>query len=254
MARLFHLDTGAGLAGGPPLVLVHGAGGTHAHWPAEVRALPGRRVIALDLPGHGRSAGPSPRTLAGFAESVIALLDALQIDAAVIGGHSMGGAIALTLALAAKARVAGLVLVGTGAKLRVAPIILQLASDEATRAAAGDAIADASFGSAASPALRRAFAEGLEANPPGLVHDDFAACDSFDVMARLFEIDAPTLIVCGEEDRLTPPKYSEHLQGAMSAPRARPRLTRVPNAGHAVMLEAPRVVAAAIEDFLATSS
>jgi pimeloyl-ACP methyl ester carboxylesterase len=246
---LFHLDTGAS-ASGPPVVLVHGAGGTHLHWPEEVRALPGRRVVTLDLPGHGRSAGPAPRTLAGFAESVVGLLDALAIDAAVIGGHSMGGAIALTLALDAKARVAGLVLVSTGAKLRVAPIILQLTNDPSTLRSAADAITESSFGSAASPAARRAFADGLAANPPGLVHDDFAACDSFDVMARLGEIHVPTLVVCGEEDRLTPPKYSEHLRSAISG--APTRLTRVPRAGHAVMLEAPRVVAGAIEDFLAT--
>ncbi len=245
---LFFLDTGIDGAEGPPLVLVHGAGGTHRHWPEEIRALAGRRVLALDLPGHGRSAGPAPRTLADLAQSVLGVLDALAIDAAVIAGHSMGGAIALTLALEAPARVAGLVLVGTGARLRVAPIVLQLTADPATLGAAADTITDASFGSGASAEVRRAFAESLRDNPPGVVHDDFAACHAFDVMARLGEVHAPTLVVCGNEDRLTPPKYSEHLHTAIAGSR----LTRVPGAGHAVMLEAPHAVAKAIEDFLAS--
>src|SRR5574337_242258 len=122
---LFHTDSGPSPAGGPLLVLVHGAGGTHRHWPEEVRALPGRRVIALDLPGHGGSPGPAPGTVAGLARSVLGLLDALGVPGAVVAGHSMGGAVALTLALEAPARVAGLCLVGTGARLRVSPAVLQ---------------------------------------------------------------------------------------------------------------------------------
>src|SRR5512138_3800323 len=96
-AGLFHADSGPAPAGGPPLVLVHGAGGSQRHWAEEVRALPGRRVIALDLPGHGRSPGPAPGTVAGLARSVLGLLDALGLETAVVAGHSMGGAVALTL-------------------------------------------------------------------------------------------------------------------------------------------------------------
>ncbi|HEY6106952.1 MAG TPA: alpha/beta fold hydrolase, partial [Anaeromyxobacteraceae bacterium] len=183
-AGLFHADTGPA-AGGPPLVLVHGAGGTNRHWPEEVRALPGRRVIALDLPGHGGSPGPAPDSVAGLARSVLGLLDALALERAAIAGHSMGGAVALTLALTAPARVAGLVLCGTGARLRVSPAVLQATADPAALARAADSMAQWSFGSLAGPALRREFAEGLLANAPGVVHRDFAACDAFDVMARL---------------------------------------------------------------------
>ena len=244
---LFYTDNGA-VAAGPPLVLVHGAGGTHLHWPEELRALSGRRVLTIDLPGHGRSPGPAPKTLAGFAGAVRGFLDALGIDAAVVGGHSMGGAIALTMALDAPVRVAGLVLVGTGAKLRVAPIILQLTADAAALTTAADTVTDACFGPHVTAAVRSAFAAGLIANAPGVVHDDFAACNTFDVMARLGELRMPALVVCGDEDRLTPPKYSAFLAGAIASAR----LVRVPAAGHAVMLEAPAVVAHAVEGFLET--
>lgn len=244
-AGMFHSDLGP--AGGPALLLLHGAGGTHRHWPEAMRALPGRRAIALDLPDHGASPGPAPAGVPGLARSVLGLLDALGLERAVIAGHSMGGAVALTLALEAPARVAGLCLVGTGARLRVSPAVLQAAADPAAMAAAADSVAAWSFGEAASEGLRREYVEGLLANAPGVVHGDFAACDAFDVMGRLGEIRAPALVICGSEDRLTPPRYSEFLRDRIAGAR----LEIVPGAGHMVMLEAPAEVARLVEGFLA---
>ncbi len=245
-AGLFHVDSGPGA--GPPLVLVHGAGGTHRHWPEAIRALPGRRVIALDLPGHGGSPGPAPASVAAYAGSVLGLLDALRLTSVAVAGHSMGGAVALTLALETPARVAGVCLVGTGARLRVSPAVLQATADPAALAGAADSVAAWSFGSASGEALRREFVEGLLANAPGVVHGDFAACDAFDVMGRLGEIRVPALVVCGDQDRLTPPKYSQFLRDRIAGAR----LEAVPGAGHMVMLEAPEAVARLVEGFLTT--
>ena len=108
-----------------PLVLIHGAGGSHLHWGVAVRTLPEGDVYALDLPGHGRSAGSGRTTVAQYASWVIRLLDALGIERAVMAGHSMGGAIAQTAALEFPEGVRGLVLVGTGSRLRVVPSILE---------------------------------------------------------------------------------------------------------------------------------
>ena len=248
VAGLFLADSGRQGAAGPPLVLVHGAGGTHRHWPEEIRALPGRRVLALDLPGHGGSPGPGLASMPAYARSVLALLDAVGVASAVVAGHSMGGAIALTLALEAPARLAGLVLVGTGARLRVSSAILQVTADPAALAAAADSMADGSLGSLASQALRRELAEGMRAVAPGVTHGDFTACDAFDVMARLGEIRGPALVICGTEDRLTPPKYSQYLRDHIAGAR----LLMVPGAGHMVMLEAPGRVAQELESFLAS--
>lgn len=231
---------------GPPLVLVHGAGGTRRHWPEEVRTLPGKRVLALDLPGHGDSPGPSLTSVPAYARTVLGALDALEIPSAVLAGHSLGGAIALTAALGAPSRVAGLVLVGTGARLRVSPAILQTMANPAALAAGAATLCDFAFGPGAGAALRSEFTQGFLALAPGVAHGDFVACDSFEVMARLGEIRAPTLVLCGAGDRLTPPKYSEFLRDRIAGAR----LEIVPGAGHMVQLEAPARVAGSVAAFL----
>jgi pimeloyl-ACP methyl ester carboxylesterase len=180
--------------------------------------------------------------MADHARDLLALLDVLELDRAVMVGHSMCGAIALTLALDAPDRVAGLGLVGTGARLRVSPSILQATADPEAFAAAAEGMADWFFGPSASPALRSEFAGGLRGLPAAVVHGDFLACDAFDVRERLGEIRMPTAVVCGDADRSTPPRYSEFLQAHIAGAR----LTLIPGAGHMVALEAPAATVAAL--------
>jgi pimeloyl-ACP methyl ester carboxylesterase len=237
-------------AAGAPLVLVHGSGGSGAQWPQALRRLPGRRVLALDLPGHGASPPPPERSVADLARRVLSLLDALSVPRAVVAGHSLGGAVALETALAAPERVAGLVLVGTGARLRVTPAILEAAADPARSGEVARAVAAVSFGPAAPPALAAAYAAEIAACPPGGVHADLAACDAFDVMERLGVLSAPTLVISGGEDRLTPPRYAAFLaSGIRSA-----RLATVPGAGHMLLSEAPGPLVLEVAGFLASVS
>jgi pimeloyl-ACP methyl ester carboxylesterase len=233
-------------ARGAPLVLVHGAGGTHLNWPDALRALPGRRVLAVDLPGHGQAPPPGRRSVPDYASAVRGMLDALGVARAVVAGHSMGGAIALTLALDAPERVAGLVLVGTGARLRVAPAVLEAAADPARAGEVAAMVAAASFGSGAGDDARAGYAREIAAQPPGVLHGDLSGCDVFDVMARLDDVRAPALVVVGTEDRLTPPKYAALLRSRLPG-RA---LLEVPGAGHMVAREAPDAVTAAVAAFL----
>jgi len=244
VAGLFHIDWSPPDQRGSPLVLVHGAGGSHGHWPREAQALPGRRVISVDLPGHGGSPGPARRAVADYARDLLGLLDALGLARAVLVGHSMGGAIALTLALDWPARVAGLGLVGTGARLRVAPDILQATADPAAWAAAVEGMADWSFGPGASPALRSAFTGEMRRVPAAVVHGDFLACDAFDVRDRLGEIRMPTAVVCGDADRLTPPRFAEFLRDRIAGAT----LALIPGAGHMVALEFPAPTVAALAE------
>jgi pimeloyl-ACP methyl ester carboxylesterase len=231
---------------GPPLLLVHGAGGTHLHWPEPLRQLPGRRVLAVDLPGHGQAPPPGERTIPGYARALLGLLDALAIPRAVVAGHSMGGAIALTLAIEAPDRVAGLLLVGTGARLRVAPAILEASGDPARSAEVAGMMAASSFGPGAAPDLRAAHAREVAAQPAGILHGDFTACDAFDAMDRLDRIRAPAFVVVGSEDRFTPPKYAAFLRERLPGKGS----LVVPGAGHMVASEAPGEVTGAAAAFL----
>ena len=115
-----------------PVILIHGAGGTHLHWPAQIRRLPGNRVYTLDLPGHGKSEGRGNQTIKSYCDSIIRWMEHIHIFRGVIVGHSMGGAIAINMALNHPEHVVALGLVGSGARLRVAPVILENSSSPTT--------------------------------------------------------------------------------------------------------------------------
>jgi len=243
--RIFYIHRAPAATHLPPVVLIHGAGGIHRHWLPEVQGVGAvTRAWALDLPGHGRSEGRGRDTIAGYVEVIRGLLDALSLDRAIIGGHSMGGAIAQMFALSCPDRCAGLILTATGARLRVLPAILDgLLSDfEATVGLVGEY----AYGPDTPPELLRLARQEMLRNDPQVFHDDFLACDNFDVMDHLGEITAPTLILCGTADRLTPPRYSQYLRERIAGSS----LTFIEGAGHMVMLERPAEMNQAITRFL----
>ncbi|MGD1995729.1 MAG: alpha/beta fold hydrolase [Anaerolineae bacterium] len=228
---------------GAATILIHGAGGNHLHWPGSLRRWPKATVYALDLPGHGRSEGNGRERIDDYAADVVDFAEAVGLERAVLVGHSMGGAIAQTIALAAPDLVQGLVLMGTGAKLGVAPAILEgLERDfEGTT----ELIARWAWGPAANPTLVAQGQEMMLETGPRVVLGDFVACDRFDVRDRVDGIAAPTLVLTGSEDRMTPPRFGEWL--ANQIPGA--RFSLLEGAGHMLMLERPRWVTEAVEDF-----
>jgi pimeloyl-ACP methyl ester carboxylesterase len=229
---------------GPPVVLVHGAGGTHQHWLYQVRDLPHSPTYALDLPGHGRSEGQGRDTIAAYGDWLVAFLDAIGENQAVLVGHSMGGAIVLDVALRHAGRVAGLGLVATGARLRVAPAILDGIHHDPE--AAVRLICECAFGPDTSPEMVRMGRRQMGSISPEVLHGDFAACDAFNAMDRLGEIAVPVFVLCGSQDHLTPSKYSVYLRDQI----ARSVLNLVEGAGHMVMVERPESVVEALSSFL----
>jgi pimeloyl-ACP methyl ester carboxylesterase len=236
---------------GPLLVLVHGAGGSADLWLHQLDDLAdAARVVAPDLPGHGpgqgRRGGPGTPSVPGYAEWLEGFLAALDAESVVLVGHSMGGAIAQSFALARPERLAGLVLMATGARLRVLPRIVELLRQ---RPREGQSlIRDLSFGPGAPPECTDLVDRVLRERAPLVTLADYLVCDRFDVRDQLAGIRTPTLVVAGTEDRLTPPKYGRFLAEAI--PKA--RLVEIPGAGHFPQLEAPAAVNAAIREFLAT--
>jgi pimeloyl-ACP methyl ester carboxylesterase len=227
------------------LLFIHGAGGTHRHWGEQIAGLGSVNRYAVDLPGHGRSDGEGRASIGGYAEVILRLIDALDLDKVSLVGHSMGGAISQYLALGHPARVDRLVLVGSGARLRVLPSLLEamLADFPSTV----EMMLSWAYSAESPPELLDLARQEWAENDPQVVHDDFAACDVFDVMGRLGEIRCPTLVLCGEDDKLTPLKYGHYLRD--NIPGA--TLTIIPRAGHMVMMEQPDQVNRAIEGFLA---
>ncbi|HEX2905951.1 MAG TPA: alpha/beta hydrolase [Phototrophicaceae bacterium] len=229
----------------PPLVLVHGAGGSHLDWPGELRRLPEAGVIVPDLPGHGKSPGAARHSINEYAADVVALLDALKIQRAIIAGHSMGGAIALTLALQHSARVLGLILIGTGAKLGVHPDVLNVQADKDK---AVEMIMDGYWGTAAEyDDYRRLSRDWLLTVDAEVLYRDYAACNAFDVRSQLDQIQTPALIIGATDDRMTPLKYSAYLHEQL--PNS--QLVTINGANHMLALQQPGAVAEAVKSWLA---
>lgn len=230
----------------PAMILIHGAGAHHLFWPPQIRRLAGQRTFALDLPGHGRSGGVGHHRIEDYVASVLDLMRGLGVNAAVWVGHSMGGAIALEAALRHPQRVLGLGLIGSGARLRVDPVMLRKSSEEATFSAALSMMGARSFSAATPPRLRELAMQRMSEMRSTVLHGDWMACDNFDVMDRLSTIDRPALIVCGVEDQMTPVGYSKYLQAHIPGSQ----LHIIPDAGHMVMLEQPDRTAQLLDRFL----
>lgn len=200
-------------------------------------------VYAMDLPGHGRSDLPGCSSISDYADIVAAFIEAIDVAKVILIGHSMGGAIVQSIGLRPPSRVEGLVLVASGARLRVAPEILEGVVREFERTA--DLIAELAWSENTPDRLKQLGKRMLLTCDPKTVYGDYVACNGFDLMIDLHEIRLPTLVICATEDRLTPLKYGRFL--AEQLPDG--RLETIEGAGHMVMLEQPVAVAAAIEKF-----
>ena len=229
----------------PAALFIHGAGGSHLSFPAALRQLRSISPILVDLPGHGASAGSGRSSIAGYALDIVALLDALAIDSAIVLGHSMGGAIAQWLALEHAERVSAIMLAGTGARLPVTPALISGIVEDPR--ATISKLARWMWTRQASPESKRQSADIMLATDPAVIQGDFIACDNFDVSRRLAEIAAPTLILAGEQDKMTPLSLSRDLSRGIKGSE----LAALANAGHMMLLEQPARSAEVIDAWLA---
>ncbi|GAB4493414.1 MAG: alpha/beta hydrolase [Anaerolineales bacterium] len=230
----------------PAVVLLHGAGGSHLYWPPEIRRLPGQRILAPDLPGHGKSDGIGRQSIAEYAQDVLDFLDALKIRKAVFVGHSMGGAIALALAIHHPSRTLGLGLVATAPRLRVSPLLMENCASPATFPLAVEAVVKWSFSPKADARLREMAQQRMAESRSSVFHGDFLACEAFDESGALGRIKVPTLILCGTEDKMTPLHFSEQMQRRIK----NSLLHKIDGAGHMLMLEEAAQTASLLQVFL----
>lgn len=234
----------------PGLLCVHGSGGSHEVWRAQLARLSDTRpVTALDLSGHGASTDidrePGPATLAAYADDVLAVAE--STGASILCGNSLGGAICLEIALNRDYTPDALVLLGTGARLAVLPELLEWLQDDFDRAISFLHEPDRLFHAVDEPYVE-ASREQLESVGPAVTYRDFKTCDTFDVRDRLAAISVPTLTMTGEHDELTPPMYHEYIADTVSTAT----WDTIPDAAHLSMLEQPTLVNQRITDFLAS--
>jgi pimeloyl-ACP methyl ester carboxylesterase len=226
--------------GSAPMLMLHGAGGSHLDIPPMLRRAATLQPLAPDLNGHGRSPGNGHTRLEDHAADMLAVLDALELPTAFVLGHSMGGAVALMMALAVPQRVAGLVLIGSGSRLPVSPRIIQAFQENPTAAIA---MITAWMWPKDTPDARLAQTrEHMAAVRPQVIINDFLACDACDVSQQIGDLMTRCLILHGTLDRMMP------IAGARDMARAMPRaaLQEFPDGGHMIHFEQEEAVCAAV--------
>jgi pimeloyl-ACP methyl ester carboxylesterase len=250
------LDAGAPGPGRPVIVFIHGAQHDHSVWAYQSRRLRERgwRVLAVDLPGHGRTPGPALASIEAMADWLLALLDAAGVASALLAGHSMGSLVALEAAARAPARVHALALLGTAWPMKVSDALLACARADEARAidmvnlwsyAAPLAFAPAAPGVSPLGENRRLMQRMSARNPAQLFHTDFSACNAYagglEAAAR---VACPALFILGSRDAMTPPRAAAGLIAAL--PQA--QVVQV-DCGHAMMAEQPEAVLEALAGF-----
>ncbi|HEX3064105.1 MAG TPA: alpha/beta hydrolase [Dongiaceae bacterium] len=226
----------------------------HIVWALPARSLAhrGRSVLAIDLPGHGRSEGPALPSIAMMASWVIRLLDAARIQQASLVGHSMGSLISLEAAAQAPARIRRVALLGVAARMPVHPDLLKAAAEDQPHAA--DLIASwahgpaGHFGGNPAPGVWRMGGAQrlLNQTEPGVMASDLVACDAYDTAASAARVKCPSLLLLGALDRMTPAAKAKVLATAL--PDCRTMV--IPGAGHMMMSETPDAVIDALLDFI----
>ena len=242
----------------PCIVFIHGALNDHSVWTLLARwfAHHGHSVLAVDLPGHGRSGGPVLADVEALADWIWDLLDAAGVQRAALVGHSMGSLIALEAAARQPERASHLVMVATAYPMKVSELLLTTAREAPLKAI--QMVNSFSFaGLAAKPsypgpgawlqggeiALKRRL-QGRQTTVNLFAHD-FGVCDRYaGGLEAAAKVSCPAGLLLGERDQMTSPKQTQGLTQALKA-----RVLTV-NAGHSLMAEAPDQALSALRRLL----
>jgi pimeloyl-ACP methyl ester carboxylesterase len=233
------------LEGRETVLFIHGAGGGQYTWSYQKGYFEKQfNPLVIELPGHGESGGEGEEEIGKYAEHVYAFLRALNLQKIFLVGHSMGGAIVQTLALTHPEVIKGIVLVGTGARLKVLPLILDGIKSHFEETV--QRINRFAYSRKAPSDLVEKGVLGMRQCRAEVIYGDFLACDRFDMMNEIGKIILPTLILCGDDDQLTPLKYSRFLQNRINGSK----LEVLSNAGHMVMMESASAFNKKIGEFI----
>ena len=228
----------------PAVIFIHGAGMDHTLWALQTRwfAWHGYGVLAIDLPGHGKSHGPALQSIDDQAAWVVRLVEACGAQNVSLVGHSMGSLTALSAAAQSGDRISRLALLGVGAAMPVHPDLLE--ATKSNDPAAWDLIVSWGFGKPAHFGLNKApgmWMQGggkslLARTPDDVLGIDMAACDAYKSgLDDAAKVTCPTLIIAGDRDMMTPPKAAAPLAGEI--PEVKTIILK--DCGHIMMVERP---------------
>ncbi len=242
-------------AGKPTIAFVHGAANDHSVWALQSRyfAHHGHNVLAVDLPGHGRSGGPALTSVEAIADWLALLLDAAGIERTVVIGHSLGSLITLAFAARHSLRVTKAVVLGPAAPMFVSDELLAASRIDEPEAYAminsWSFSADKQLGGSAVPGLWMTgnSLQLMGRTRPGVLYTDLSACRSYaDGLADAARVRCPVLAILGSRDVMTPVKGAQALLAAL----ADPHTVTLAGAGHSMMAEEPDAVLDAMRAFL----
>ncbi|TXT66498.1 MAG: putative Carboxylesterase (Est-2) [Promethearchaeota archaeon] len=230
---------------GSALIFIHGSGEHSFVWKEQMENIePVIPLIAIDLPSHGKSSEFANLSLDLYIEAVKSLKEELQLKTILLCGHSLGGAVAQGYYFKYPNDIIGLILMSTGAKLRVLPRILEETKNDFNKFL--DSIEIGSFYRKTLVTIITEYVQEISKIKPSIVHRDFQICNEFNVMNKLGSIGVPCLIIVGKADKLTPVKYHKYFHSHIEDSE----LHIIDEAGHAVMVEKPPKVNQLIEKFL----
>ncbi len=227
------------------IIFIHSSGGSAIYWKAQVQGLSERvNTVAVDLPGHGRSGKNGKNTIEDYTKSVVEFINAADFPHPIPCGLSVGGAIVQQLLLDFSKQFEAGILIGSGAKLKVLPMIFE--AIEKDYHGFVEMLCKLAASEKTAPEVIQPFRDDLQKCDPRVAFGDFQACNRFDVVDRLAEISVPVMVISAQDDKLTPPKYADFLESAI------PNATRahILDAGHIAPVEKPREVNQAIIEFL----
>ncbi|RLB44294.1 MAG: hypothetical protein DRH30_01830, partial [Deltaproteobacteria bacterium] len=197
--------------GGPALVCIHGSADNHHLYDRLLDALPNRDRYAINLPGRAGTEGPALGTVAQMETFLSRFIESEVEGDYLVVGSSLGGGVAIEHALASTSEhLKGIVLLATGARLRVHPMILQL-FEQVAKTGELPPLPPGLYEQDVDPAIVEEAATARELTPIETGGTDWRAADGFDRMANAKDIQVPALIIAGTNDALTPPKYAEYL-------------------------------------------
>jgi pimeloyl-ACP methyl ester carboxylesterase len=216
------------------LFFIHGSGGDHSLWSFQYAHLnKDFNIVAVDLPGHGNSEGKGEDDIDEYSRWIKKLLDVLELQNIIIVGHSLGAAIALTFAADFGSMIKGIVAVGGGLKMPVNPAIFELLKKEPETAF--DLMCKFSLAKENRQKLAEPLKKSMAAGNIDALYNDLVACDKMDLTDKVKKNNLPSLVICGEEDKMTPPQLSRDIAADINGSKT----CFIKGAGHMAMMEKP---------------